>query len=605
MITSSLHTFHIPVLGISYSIDTPLKVARFGISSVVSIIEDGLLEKMREFHCSQTGEEFIPITVKDEDYRARRISAYLNLLERLVKCQSEALKAESFIPGADIVKYFELLPDSSDAKKLYNTMMSLAEGARKRGMQDMLRTYVKPGNIDVNIMAKVDNLNYSGDGTPLPVEYSDALSAFRGFARSSLNSSVVFSAGYNPRLYNYIETFSDFFPDQNGHLNKKITLKVSDFRSALIQGKMLAKKGIWISEFRIESGLNCGGHAFATEGMLLGPILEEFKNKRQELARELYEICNAANTTKGNNIFPAQPEMLITVQGGIGTSNEDDFLREYYQLDGTGWGSPFLLVPEATNVEPVTLGQLAAAQKDDYYLSDASPLGVPFNNFRRSSAEQQRTERLMKGRPGSPCYKKFLATDTEFTSTPICTASRLYQNLKLKQLADTGLLPGEQQEKHDEITAKDCLCEGLTSSAYICNDIPLEHKLKAVTICPGPNLAYFSGIFSLRQMVDHIYGRINILNDLPRPNLFVNEAQLYIDYLKKLVEKNAHAMNLKQNKYLNSFKDNLLKGIEYYKTLLPNLKKETAQYISAMMRQLEEQQKALAGVVILDGALPK
>ena len=31
------HTFHIPVLGLGYSVDTPLKVARYGISSVVSI----------------------------------------------------------------------------------------------------------------------------------------------------------------------------------------------------------------------------------------------------------------------------------------------------------------------------------------------------------------------------------------------------------------------------------------------------------------------------------------------------------------------------------------------------------------------------------------
>ena len=71
----------------------------------------------------------------------------------------------------------------------------------------------------------------------------------------------------------------DFYPDENGHLRKRIILKVSDFRSALVQGKLLAKKGLWISEFRIESGLNCGGHAFPTEGLLLGPILEEFKTK--------------------------------------------------------------------------------------------------------------------------------------------------------------------------------------------------------------------------------------------------------------------------------------------------------------------------------------
>ena len=49
----TLHTFHIPVLGLGYSIDTPVKVARFGISSVVSIIEDELVEKMRKNDCKR------------------------------------------------------------------------------------------------------------------------------------------------------------------------------------------------------------------------------------------------------------------------------------------------------------------------------------------------------------------------------------------------------------------------------------------------------------------------------------------------------------------------------------------------------------------------
>ena len=43
---------------------------------------------------------------------------------------------------------------------------------------------------------------------------------------------------------------------RNGNLEKKVILKISDYRSALIQGKFLAKKGIWISEYRVESGLN-------------------------------------------------------------------------------------------------------------------------------------------------------------------------------------------------------------------------------------------------------------------------------------------------------------------------------------------------------------
>ena len=54
-------------------------------------------------------------------------------------------------------------------------------------------------------------------------------------------------------------------------------MKVSDLRSAKVQGKILAKKGVWVSEYRIESGLNCGGHAFATDGILLGPILDDWR----------------------------------------------------------------------------------------------------------------------------------------------------------------------------------------------------------------------------------------------------------------------------------------------------------------------------------------
>ena len=52
------HTFHIPVMGLGYTIDTPVKVARFGISSVISIIEDHLVERMREFHTVKSEEKF-------------------------------------------------------------------------------------------------------------------------------------------------------------------------------------------------------------------------------------------------------------------------------------------------------------------------------------------------------------------------------------------------------------------------------------------------------------------------------------------------------------------------------------------------------------------
>ena len=50
------HKFHIPVLGLGYSIDTPLKVARYGISSVVSVVDDELTERMRELHSQKNVE---------------------------------------------------------------------------------------------------------------------------------------------------------------------------------------------------------------------------------------------------------------------------------------------------------------------------------------------------------------------------------------------------------------------------------------------------------------------------------------------------------------------------------------------------------------------
>src|SRR5690606_2418775 len=319
------------------------------------------------------------------------------------------------------------------------------------------------------------------------------------------------------------------FPSEDNMPKKKIILKVSDYRSALIQGKFLAKKGLWVSEFRVESGLNCGGHAFATEGLLMGPILEEFKIKRKQLQDELFLLCNQSLQSKGRRVFPKKPALKITAQGGLGTPEENQLLLYHYQLDSVGWGSPFLLVPEATNLDEESLQQLAGASPSDYYLSHASPLGVPLNNFRKSSSEAQRKMRIEKNRPGSPCYKKYLSSNTEFTEQPICTASRQYQHLKIKQLLGSGLAPDVQREEIRKIEEKDCLCEGLGASALLKNKLSPAHNLKAISLCPGPNLAYFSGTFSLREMVDHIYGRANLLNQLKRPHVFINELQIYLD----------------------------------------------------------------------------
>ncbi|WP_353720778.1 hypothetical protein [Dyadobacter sp. 676] len=589
------HTFHIPVLGLGYSIDTPVKVAKYGISSVASIVDDELIERMRAHYVRMRGETYAPITKKDPDYRAKRITAYLDLIHDIIQESFQELQQQPFGEDNDIARYFRLLPPGSSVKQRYEAMLNMPGGVERMQEEEALRVGIVPGAIDVNIMSKVDKMNADAAGNVSGDIYSDALAALRGFALSKLSSSIIMSAGMNPRLYSYLENFPDFYPDSSGILRKKVILKVSDYRSALVQAKFLAKKGIWVSEFRIESGLNCGGHAFATEGNLLGPVLEEFKRRRDEMFRELVTMYSIALENKGIALQNV-PATRITVQGGIGTAAENSFLLDHYGLQATGWGSPFLLVPEVTNVDDETLRELANANGDAYYVSDSSPLGVLFNNFKSSTAEKQRLERIAKGRPGSPCNKRYLVSNTEFTAEPICTASRQYQQLKIKQLSSLEPRPANLDRQIEAVTEKLCLYDGLSTAALIKNNLVKPRENKAVAICPGPNLAWFSGIYSLDEMVGHIYGQVDLLAKTFRPNMFINELNLYVDYLKRDMERHAAILSEKKAKYFTKFKENLFEGIRYYKNLIPEITNQTVAYRQEMMAQLGAMEIELARI---------
>ena len=595
--TKPIHTFHVPVMGTAFSIDTPIKVARYGIHSVISLVDDTLIEQMRMFYCEKEGEHYTPITKYDEDFRARRITAYLDLVNRIVQRQFAELKASTFEPGTEITKYFEMLPEDSVLKAAWKHMLSCPDPKLKADLQKNLRESIKPGDINVNIMTKLDRNNYDTQGALLPAEFSDALSALRGYAQSSLQSAIVFSAGINRRLYTYAEQFKDFYADAAGNIKKRIILKVSDFRSSIVQGKFFAKKGLWISEYRVESGLNCGGHAFATDGFLMGPILEEFRIKRQELIAELHKIYNEALTKIKDRAPFAQPhEVKVTAQGGIGTYLEDRFLLKHYGLNGTGWATPFLLVPEVTNVDPITLEKLSKAGEKDLYLSDVSPLGVPFNSLRDSLSDIEKDLKVMRGRPGSACPKGHLVSNTEFTDQPICTASRQYQKLKIDQLTALNLDEIEYKKRFDATVTKACICHDLGQPALVKNAIPT--KVPGFTaVCPGPNLAYFSKIATLKEMVDHIYGRANLLNNTPRPNMFIKELGMYVDYLKKDITKSLESMNEQKIKYFTEFKNNLLDGIEYYRKLFPQMTEETVEYRTKALNDLEACHQRLLAVV--------
>ncbi|MGV8992995.1 MAG: hypothetical protein ACOH1O_02750 [Flavobacterium sp.] len=585
--TKKSHTFHIPVMGLAYTIDSPIRVAHLGIASAVSITDDDLIEKMRSFYSKKFSIPYQEITQKIHDYRAERITHYLDMMDTIVKIKLEDFKTQLVESKEQLENYIAMLPSQSD---LSEGLQSFVDGgvAIKETLKKYLDENLFAGSIDVNIMTKVDKENFI-DGQKLDVIFNDAHASLRGFANSKLTSAVVLSAGMNPRLYGYFEQFNDFYPDANGNLGKKIILKVSDYRSAMIQGNFLAKKGLWVSEYRIESGLNCGGHAFATDGHLMGPILEEFKSKRSELISSAHSLMVKALELK-NLPIPNEPlELHITAQGGVGTSEEHDFLISEYDVASVGWGSPLLLCPEATSVDVETRGILAKAKEKDFYLSDISPLGVPFNTVKGMSNQYFKQSRIDQNKAGSSCPKKLLALSKEYGDEGICTASKKYQDLKIAVLEEEkGTLSKQEFDyKKMKITEKACLCVGLANASYLENDIKIKGQQQGVVICPGPNLAYFDKEVSLSTMTQHIYGKTNIINEsTSRPNMFVNEIKMYVDYIKEELlhlSENAPATQIKK---LTNFKANLLSGINYYNELF-----DQSAFFSSTKDKIKEQLK--------------
>lgn len=567
--TGSDHTFQLPVLGLAFTVDSPAKVARFGISSVLSIVEDRLVEMMRAQYYPKLNLPYWPITKQEPDYRAKRITDYLNLLQATVYDQVNRLKSEAFEFGSEITKYFEMLPDDSVVKNMYLDMIQCPDLTARAEKQALLRQKIVAGGIDVNILTKVDGDTYDKAGNVI-VDGSNAVTALRGYLKSDLkNSSVCLSAGMNPRLYSYLEDKEALFPDENGHFNKRVMIKVSDYRSALIQGKFLAKKGVWVSEFRIESGLNCGGHAFATKGHLLGPVLEELKQNREQLVQEMFALYQPVIAEKMGAELSEAPNVLVSVQGGIGTHEEDVFLRDHYGVDLTGWGSPFLLVPEATTVDAESLQLLTKATEKDVYLSGLSPMGVPFYYLRGTSADKKRKALIAEGNSGSPCSEKLMKFNTELTKEPVCAASKKYQSLKLKELQAQNLSPEEYEEKKAEVVNKDCLCVSLCNAAALKYDKPFVNNLKMVSVCPGPNITNFSKVVSLQKMVDHIYGRTNIVTNKNRSHMFITEMKIYIQYLRDEISKGKGDFAIpKRKKYYKTYVSNMLDAVAYYRNLI-------------------------------------
>jgi hypothetical protein len=567
-----VHKIHIPVMGICYTADTPIRVAHLGITSVISLVDDGLLEEYRMAYAERLGLDL----GSPQTTRIGRIRSYLDFIADEVERKFTRLCACRFDGGSDKDLYFLMLPLDSRLRVEYDGIFAKT-GLARIAAEAALTEKMEPGEIQANIMV---GLNHE----------EAAFDAVRGFAASKVAGALVLSAGVNLSVFEEIAKCKDFYRTGTRPPKKKIILKVSDYRSALVQGRYLAKKGLEVYEYRIESGVNCGGHAFFESKKLLLDVVREFVEKRKELFETTCSMIAANVPVQG--ILPPPSPARITAQGGL-CAPEDIAQVLSLGIDGVGVGTPFLLVPQATSVDKETRRLLASAKPEDVCISHASPLGIPFVNLQTSTAARICERKIQEYfapeseksgspelKPGFPCRQHYLCQNIPGFDHPVCMASREYV---MHRLAEIDALEKEDLEackmhpynadveqsqpvvhekisqefdslessirrKYDKLRrvtlSRECICRFLGNAGReeIREKSPSLHyqpecvavargsqparTREPVTICPNPDIGYFDREYTLLEMMQHLYGTGPCLTPKDKPSAFEVEERL-------------------------------------------------------------------------------
>ena len=336
----SPHTFHIPVMGTGFMIDAPLRVAKYGISSVISLVDDVLIEQMRRYPLRESGRA---LRGNRRQGRRRPCPPHHGLSEppgsswsagRSRRCKPRRSSPEARSPAIS-----SCCPSRRFGRTTARCWRPPTPAERRR-LQDRLRRLAVPGSIDVNIMSKGDRDLYR-DGEKLPAKYSDASAALRGFAESTLASSIVFSAGINPRLYSYAAEFDDFFPDEHGVLeeeNHSEGKRLPFGRGSRPIPCETRAVGLGVSR---RVGLELRRPYLRHQG---ASCSARSSNSSARRSRNLSSNC----TRRASRPWPSAAgrrdelprDVRITVQGGIGTAEEDLLLREALRRRRHRLGNP-------------------------------------------------------------------------------------------------------------------------------------------------------------------------------------------------------------------------------------------------------------------------
>ncbi|MBW2998298.1 hypothetical protein KY321_02050, partial [Candidatus Woesearchaeota archaeon] len=509
------------------------------------------------------GLEFRNFKKSEPIYRTNVITEFCNLMQEIVSINFGKIKKLGWGKNSDLSKYFRMLPSGSELRKKFLEKTNL----------DSLIDKLVLGSVDVNVMSKLNvNNTTSEDST-----YNEAIAAINGYAKSNLNTNLVLSAGADPGIASYLGRATDldgnnpFIPNEQGIAKKGLILKVTDYRSSRLQaGRILAKQGLVVKEFRIESGLAAGGHLFPTQGKLLGPILEEFKENKNNL--NYVKEVNKAREKQGLALIEVDLKPNITYQGSVSTYEELELLEQYYGV-GVGIGTPFLTVDELGFSDKDLLEYMIESTNEDVVVGNCSPI-TTYMNLRFTSSEFSKFDNIDLGTPGANCRLGHAKIKKLDDGRDVCAASKIYQKQQLKKLDKLDLNQEQYEFIFNKVVDCACICDHLTHSLYKLKGIETNFDLTP-TVCPGPNLAEFDKNSTFEEMINHFYGRKAINNPELHENMFVRELSLYLDLLENQVyefnlgfeEEVKDTFNLTKRlnqKHFLKFKENLNEGINYY-----------------------------------------
>nr|MBP9927503.1 hypothetical protein [Cyclobacteriaceae bacterium] len=91
------------------------------------------------------------------------------------------------------------------------------------------------------------------------------------------------------------------------------------------------------------------------------------------------------------------------------------------------------------------------------------------------------------------------------------------------------------------------------------------------------------------------YGRTNIIARPDRPNMFIKELMLYVDFWMEFLNETNETIDNKRRVYIENFHKNLLEGITYYRQLSDKVTCEWQSLIEKLYEGLGNAEKQLEG----------